>query len=332
MRLTRSLRAKGQRSTRKQKGGAEWYKTTFSEFLANFQPRLENELDTETVKKIMGIISPENTEKNIGNWFEVIRYQDILMRVGLEIALEKIDPIEYIKTVTDQTEVINKMVGIFKDLEGVIRLGQGTGLTESIKSPAKPTNKFDMIFKVRDERGLEISKLLLNPKKIENLLIQAVAQIIYMLHNEKNYEETLRPTDNELLKENLINKWTYYTVNFIQNESNEEIRDAWVLGDKPVDEASIRAFWSDFINELKKDVSPITSDKYGTLAAKLLRIYKEKKDIIDLTNFGSIIKYSVDMPPENDTKGTLLERIDVGRASFLLHLDGSVKVLKSQNQ
>jgi hypothetical protein len=317
MRLTRSLRTKGQRSTRKQKGGAEWYKTTFSEILSNFQQRLEKELDTEIVKKIMGIISPENTEKNVGNWFEVIRYQDILMRVGLEIALEKIDPIEYIKTVTDQTEVINKMVGIFKDLEGVIRLS------------TEPTNKFDMIFKVRDERALEISKLLLNPKRIENLLIQAVAQIIYMLHDEKNYEETLGPTDNQLLKENLINKWTYYTVNFIQNESNEEIRDAWVLGDKSVDEAGIRVFWTDFISELKTGTGPITSDNYGTLAAKLLRIHKEKKDIIDITNFGGKIEYSVDMPPENDTKGTVLEHIDVDRASFLFHLDGSVKVLMS---
>lgn len=335
-RLTRSMRIKSARITRKkQRGGVdEWYHTGFSdELLENFQKKLEEVLDIETVKKMMALVNPEKMGSQINNWFEVNRYQDILMRVGLEIALEKIpNPIEYIKTVTDQSKDINNMVSIFKDLEGVISLGVGTDLTEDIKSSAAPTNKFEMIFKDRKERGLEISKLLLNPKRIENLLVQAVAQIIYMLHDDKNYEETLGPTDNELLKENLINKWTYYVVNYVQNESNAEIRDSWVLGDEPINIDDIRVFWTQFIDELKKDASLITeSDDNGILAAKLLRVHKEKKDILDISNFDGKIEYiEDDMPPETEIKGTLLEHVGVHSASFLLHLDGSIKVVMRQ--
>lgn len=349
-RLRESLKSgkKGLRQSRKnQRGGAEWFTSTSKYFTdATYKTKWQTYL-TETLPaaSVTDIIACLESKRTVDQWLNLSKYQDVILQTGIRIIVEditgksgSIDKDDIYQAIVQKTgslddaetkKDLDSLRELFNDLEKFISLGHGTVFTNDGKPPS---NKFEFMFKERTEAQQELAELLLHPKRIENTLIQSVAQVTVML-TKANLDEIkakLSADPKQLLFNSLVNKWTFYSINFVQNETNIEVRDSWVLGEEPKKTDEIRTFWSLFLTESLKDgYDYVANDDYGTLAAKFM---KAKLAGIDLLTYiktkGPTHPYTVDaLPPQANIKGSIFENLEPFTVFFLKHLEGAVELV-----
>jgi hypothetical protein len=348
---TLKARPKGLRQSRRagknQRGGAEWHTTTSKYFKeASYKTKWQNYLkEAIPAVSVTAIIACLESNKNVDQWLTLSKYQDAVMQTGLRIIMEDItgkvgsidkDDVyqEIVKKVgnlndADTKTDLDSLRDVFANLETFISLGHGTKFTGDKKAP---TNKFEFMFKQRDGVQQELAELLLHPKRIENMLVQSVAQIIVML-TKANLDEIktkLAADPHQILFNSLVNKWTFFSINFVQNETNMEVRDSWVLGEEPKKTADIKTFWTDFLTEsLKDEYKYAEGDDYGILAAKFMKAKLDGKDLLTFIKADAATApshtYTVDaLPPQPNIKDSIFENLEPFTVFFLKHLEGAV--------
>jgi hypothetical protein len=340
-------------SRRSQKGGAEWYTPTskyFTEasYKTKWQAYLKEVLPETAVTDIIACLESKRT---VDQWLTLIKNQDVVMQTGLRIIMEDItgkigtiekdDVYQAIVQKTgslDDTETQKDLASlreVFTDLEKLISLGHGT----DFGAGAAPTNKFEFMFKERAEIQQELAELLLHPKRIENTLIQSVAQVIVML-TKANLDEikgklgadATKP--NKILFDSLVNKWTFFSINFVQNETNIEVRDSWVLGEEPKKTDEIKTFWSLFLTESLKDgYAYVVNDDYGILAAKFMKAKLAGTDLLTFIKSDVATAPSHNytaspdaLPPQTNIKDSIFENLEPFTVFFLKNLEGAVEL------
>jgi len=349
VRRTRSKRSK---TTQNQVGGAPaWVSPTPSTYFTSalWTPKLTMPNAGNIIKlltdpdfiKFTTQYSPEYYTA----WLDAIKYQDQIYCAGLEIIIEEItgktgehyaDVIEKIKSnsLGDSTPLRT----MFTHLEHTLSLGHGT----DFKTAGDPTNKFEHMFKERIANSdkilkTEMAHLLLNPKRIENILVQSIAQIIVMLKDPGNLKEITESISNEILKKALINKWVFFSVHGTELQTNEEIRDAFLTGSEPCEVVrDILPFWTAFVEEIAKpggiDVSdfPLADDHstYGKLAAGLAKSPNLLDDITKVTAPDLTIDYS-SIPDGIDSSFGIFKKLAPNLVFFLKHLEGAIEATSS---
>jgi hypothetical protein len=372
VRTTRTHRQKGLRTTRKrnQVGGGEWFSPTGFEPLTGelaplnilFTPSTAD--DTDDKKK-----------QRINAWILAMQKQDELMRYGVRLAQKTFlgagggaagggaaDSDEELQTQvaaqidtlydgTKEAETLTKMQQIFKDLEHVISLSAGT---DWARNP--PTNKFEMMFRStmgESEKKLELAGVLLNPARCENVLTQSVIEVIRMLLEGANLEQikpNLKGPHAELYKTLLIDKYTNFTVGYVQSTTNQTVRDGWILGGEFVsvegNDDSIKTFWTKFIKELIKESPAITPGEpvgkrsYATHAAKYLKAKKAGQQIFDeilkAADRDGFVPEGVAYPPAayldiayegTKTLRQMFKKLQPEDFLFLQHLEGGLSTI-----
>ena len=355
-RLRESLKArkKGLRQSRKnQKGGADWHTSTskyFTEasYKTKWQTYLAESLPAAAVTDISACFESKRT---VDQWLTLSKFQDVVMQTGLRIIVEDItgkvgtiDKDDVYQVIVQKTGSLDdaetkkdlaSLRDVFAELETFISLGHGTKFDAS-GAPA-PTNKFEFMFKERPEVQQELAELLLHPKRIENTLVQSVAQVIVMLTKE-NLDEIkgkLAADPHKILFNSLVNKWTFFSINFVQNETNIEVRDSWVIGEPPKKTDEIKIFWTDFLTEsLKDEYKYVKDDNYGILAAKFMKAKLAGTDLltfIKTTAPAPSHNYTTtpdDLPPQPNIKGSIFENLEPFTVFFLKHLEGAVELTR----
>lgn len=333
-------------SRRSQKGGAEWYTPTSKYFTeASYKTKWKDYL-TETLPaaSVTDIIACLESKRTVDQWLTLIKNQDLVMQTGLRIIVEditkkvgSIDNDEVYQAIVQKTGSLDisgtqadlaSLREVFTDLEQLISLGHGTKFTEDTDAPS---NKFEFMFKERPEIQQELAELLLHPKRIENTLIQSVAQVIVML-TKANLDEIkgkLGADPHKILFDSLVNKWKFFSINFVQNETNIEVRDSWVLGEPPKKTDEIKTFWSQFLTESLKDgYDYVDKDDYGILAAKFMKAKLAGTDLLTYIKTKAPAHTYTDaaLPPQTNIKDSIFENLEPFTVFFLKNLEGAVEL------
>lgn len=351
-RVRESLKArkKGLRQSRKnQKGGANWHTSTSKYFTdasykTKWQTYLAESLPAAAVTDISACFESKRT---VDQWLNLSKYQDVVMQTGLRIIVEDItgedgtiDKDDVYQAIVQKTGSLNAdetqknlsfLREAFTNLEKFISLGHGTNFDAS--GTPELTNKFEFMFKERLEVQQELAELLLHPKRIENMLVQSVAQVIVMLTKE-NLDEIkgkLAADPHKILFNSLVNKWTFFSINFVQNETNIEVRDSWVIGEPPKKTDEIKIFWTDFLTEsLKDEYKYAEGDDYGILAAKFMKAKLAGTDLltfIKTTDPTLSYIYTEDaLPPQPNIESSIFKNLEPFTVFFLKHLEGAVEL------
>jgi len=283
-------------------------------------------------------------------WLNAIKYQDHIYRVGLEIIIEDLTQ----KTDKEQqySDILTKImsntlpknadvVSLFTSLEHILSLTHG-----STFKVGDPTNKFEHMFRTRmlapqqkfPTLETEMANLLLNPKRIENILVQNVASIIVMLKEATNLQDILPSLANPILKAALIKKWMFFTIHGTELQTNEDVRDAFLTGSEPCKNPEILEFWTAFVDELGKAQGPPNAAEfpfddngvsYGILAAKMAKSPTLLADIAavaipDLV-YEKAAKDSIPDGIEASPVGGIFKRLVPNLVFFLKHLEGAIE-------
>jgi hypothetical protein len=351
VRTTRTNKTK-LRVTRKQTGGAPSYAAPLPKYFTGSyiakwttklaKPELVRLLTDPTLSVAVGTTySPEYYTA----WMDAIKYQDRIYRAGLEIIIEDLTQktgdqqySDIITKITSNTLPQNTdVISLFTTLEHILSLTHGSKFTQG-----DPTNKFEYMFRTRllspnpkyPPLETEMANLLLNPKRIENILIQNVASIIVMLKEATNMQEILLSLANPILKAALIKKWMFFSVHGTELQTNEEIRDSFLTGFPPCTIVDILQFWIAFVEELEQQgpvTIPATGFKdeypiYGILAAKLAK----NSNLLDEITKVAVAPIAIDYASIPDgigqsPVGGIFTKLIPNLVFFLKHLEGAIE-------
>ena len=321
-RVTRSNRAPSLRRTRKrthnQVGGAPFYQPTSTYFVdisfvdisGTWATKLgEAGVPAVSVTKILELFTykatadlsganlsgadPSGADPSGANlsgaWLDANKYRNPIMKVGLEIIMEKLqitndtseeEILTKIKDfkAKDTDEFVKNLKELFTDLEKILTLDH-TSIKFDTDRNAEDS-KLERMFKKGDMITQELSLLLLYPMRIQNLLIQSVADIILMLKEGDEMEKIKANVTDNILKTILVNKWANYSTELCMSQTNDDIRDNFAEGLKPTTIEGVKEFWGSFVDQLNQvDISFNTPENLninlGILACEYAKHLKD---------------------------------------------------------
>ena len=300
-RVTRSNREVGLRRTRKrthnQVGGAPFYQSKsdyfrniiFVDISGMWVTKLgEAKVPEVSVTKILELFTYNATADLSGAWLDANKYRNPIMKVGLEIIMNELGiknemkEEEILTKIKDfhtkgTTEFVNNLKELFTDLEKILTLGHTSIDFEKDRTSDKDS-KLEMMFKKGDMITQELSLLLLYPMRIQNLLIQSVADIILMLQDKGEMEKIKTNVTDNILKTILVNKWANYSTELCMSQTNDNIRDNFAEGVKPTTIEEVKEFWESFVDQLTKDPIQFTADINKDLGILACEYAKHLKD------------------------------------------------------
>lgn len=322
-RVTRSNRAPSLRHTRKrshnQVGGAPFYQPIskyFVDISGTWVTKLgEAGVPAVSVTKILelftykaSIIGPPDTLS--GAWLDANKYRNPIMKVGLEILMNELGITnemteeDILKKITEfQTagtaEFVKNLKELFTDLEKILTLDHTSINFEEPRTPAKDS-KLELMFKNGDMITQELSLLLLYPMRIQNLLIQSVAEIILMLREGDEMEKIKTNVTDNILKTILVNKWAHYSTELCMSQTNDTIRDSFAEGHVPTTFEEVKDFWESFVDQLNKDTIQFSEPEnlnidLGILACEYAKHLKDSNgaDFLDSNKLKGLKDYEL---------------------------------------
>lgn len=221
-------------------------------------------LELFTYKNADEITGPPDTLS--GAWLDANKYRNLIMKVGLEILMNKLGITnemkeeEILTKIKDfhtkgTTEFVNNLKELFTDLEKILTLNHRSINFDNLRNSAEDS-KLELMFKKGDMITQELSLLLLYPMRIQNLLIQSVADIIIMLKEGDEMEKIKTNVTDNILKTILVNKWANYSTELCMSQTNDNIRDNFAEGLKPTTIEEVKEFWESFVDQLNQvDIS-----------------------------------------------------------------------------
>ena len=299
-RVTRSNRAPSLRHTRKrthnQVGGAPFYKpksdyfhnNSFVDISGMWVTKLgEAGVPAVSVTKILELFTYNATADLSGAWLDANKYRNPIMKVGLEIIMNelgitKMTEEEILTKIKDfQTtgtdKFVNNLKELFTDLEKILTLGH-TLIDFEKDRTSDQDSKLEMMFKKSDIITQELFLLLLYPMRIQNLLIQSVADIILMLQDKGEMEKIKTNVTDNILKTILVNKWANYSTELCMSQTNDNIRDNFAEGVKPTTIEGVKDFWESFVDQLNKEpiqFTEVINKDLGILACEYAKHLKD---------------------------------------------------------
>ena len=223
-----------------------------------------------------------------GAWLDANKYRNPIMKVGLEIIMEKLqitndtseeEILTKIKDfkAKDTDEFVKNLKELFTDLEKILTLNHRSINFDNPRNSAEDS-KLELMFKNDNMITQELSLLLLYPMRIQNLLIQSVAEIILMLQEGDEMEKIKANVTDNILKTILVNKWANYSTELCMSQTNDDIRDNFAEGLKPTTIEGVKEFWGSFVDQLNKDPIQFTGDINKDLGILACEYAKHLKD------------------------------------------------------
>ena len=299
-RVTRSNRAPSLRRTRKrthnQVGGAPFYQPTSDYFKGEYvtpdgtwAAKLVNAgVPAPSVEKILELFTYKATADLSGAWLDANKYRNPIMKVGLEILMNELGITNEMteedilkKIIEFQTagtaDFVKNLKELFTDLEKILTLNHRSINFDNPRNSAEDS-KLELMFKNDNMITQELSLLLLYPMRIQNLLIQSVAEIILMLQEGDEMEKIKANVTDNILKTILVNKWANYSTELCMSQTNDDIRDNFAEGLKPTTIEGVKEFWGSFVDQLNKDPIQFTGDINKDLGILACEYAKHLKD------------------------------------------------------
>lgn len=299
-RVTRSNRAPSLRRTRKrthnQVGGAPFYQPTSDYFKGEYvtpdgtwAAKLVNAgVPAPSVEKILELFTYKATADLSGAWLDANKYRNPIMKVGLEILMNELGITNEMteedilkKIIEFQTagtaDFVENLKELFTDLEKILTLNHRSINFDNPRNSAEDS-KLELMFKNDNMITQELSLLLLYPMRIQNLLIQSVAEIILMLQEGDEMEKIKANVTDNILKTILVNKWANYSTELCMSQTNDDIRDNFAEGLKPTTIEGVKEFWGSFVDQLNKDPIQFTGDINKDLGILACEYAKHLKD------------------------------------------------------
>ena len=242
-----------------------------------------------SVTKILELFTYNATADLSGAWLDANKYRNPIMKVGLEIIMNelgitKMTEEEILTKIKDfQTtgtdKFVNNLKELFTDLEKILTLNHRSIDFEKDRTPDQDS-KLEMMFKKGDIITQELFLLLLYPMRIQNLLIQSVADIIIMLKEGDEMEKIKTNVTDNILKTILVNKWANYSTELCMSQTNDNIRDNFAEGVKPTTIEGVKDFWESFVDQLNQvDISLNKTENlninFGILACEYAKHLKD---------------------------------------------------------
>jgi hypothetical protein len=223
-----------------------------------------------------------------GAWLDANKYRNPIMKVGLEILMNELgitnemteeDILKKIKNfqTTGTGVFVENLKELFTDLEKILTLNHRSINFDNPRNSAEDS-KLELMFKNDNMITQELSLLLLYPMRIQNLLIQSVAEIILMLQEGDEMEKIKANVTDNILKTILVNKWANYSTELCMSQTNDDIRDNFAEGLKPTTIEGVKEFWGSFVDQLNKDPIQFTGDINKDLGILACEYAKHLKD------------------------------------------------------
>ena len=273
-RVTRSNRAPSLRHTRKrshnQVGGAPFYQPTSDYFKGEYVAPdgtwaiklKEAGVSDSSVEKILELFTYKAADLS-GAWLDANKYRNPIMKVGLEILMNELGITNEMteegilkKIMEFQTagtaDFVKNCKELFTNLEKILTLDHTSINFEEPRTSAEDS-KLEQMFKDGDIITQELSLLLLYPMRIQNLLIQSVAEVILMLQEDAEMDKLKANVTDAILKTILVNKWAHFSTELCMSQTNENIRDSFAEGHVPTTFEEVKVFWGSFVDQLNKD-------------------------------------------------------------------------------
>jgi len=354
-RVTHSRRSVGNRVTRKrnQKGAGQIVDVTAyftAEKIAAFGNALKTAgLPDNITANIIKLFKykkdslPSTPDAELVDaWLLTNKYQDVILQTGLAMVKNELG-----------NNMVTAIRDMFTNLIPVIFFKEALPFEETI-TPATDS-KFELMFKA-NAPSKEITELLLYPKRIENLLVQSVAEIIVMLSKDNELQKIVSQLD-DTTRPLLIDKWSIFSRGFCTIQINKfEIRDNFPTCREPIQQEMVTSFWSQFIIGMDSDLetridlpsggdaNKDLNDALGFLSGCYAKWYCTGKQ----GDFYSMLK----MPSSNlvstadqdnmldgpqigaknlitsATLGGIFDKLLIQTVTYLKHLEGSVELIK----
>lgn len=299
-RVTRSNREFGLRRTKKrshnQVGGAPFYQPTSDYFKGEYvtpdgtwASKLVNAgVPAPSVEKILELFTNGSTTDLSGAWLDANKYRNPIMKVGLEILMNELG----ISNEMTEEDILQKITGfqtagtadfvknlkeLFTNLEKILTLDHTSINFEEPRNSAEDS-KLELMFKNGDMITQELSLLLLYPMRIQNLLIQSIAEVVLMLQEEGEMEKIKANVTDNILKTILVNKWAHYSTELCMSQTNDNIRDSFAEGHVPTTFEEVKVFWESFVDQLNKEDIKFTENiniDLGILACEYAKHLKD---------------------------------------------------------
>ena len=254
-------------------GGAPFYQPTSDYFKGEYvtpdgtwAAKLVNAgVPAPSVTKILELFTYKAADLS-GAWLDANKYRNPIMKVGLEILMNELGITNemteegILKKIMEfhtkgTTEFVNNLKELFTDLEKILTLNHRSINFDNLRNSAEDS-KLELMFKKGDMITQELSLLLLYPMRIQNLLIQSVADIIIMLKEGDEMEKIKTNVKDNILKTILVNKWANYSTELCMSQTNDNIRDNFAEGLKPTTIEEVKEFWESFVDQLNQvDIS-----------------------------------------------------------------------------
>ena len=283
-------------------------------------------------------------------WLLANKYQDVILQTGLAMIKNELKIVDMVIDESKHSAIRD----MFTNLIPIIFFKEALPF-EEVRVPAADS-KFETMFKAPVANN-EITELLLYPKRIENLLVQSVAEIIVMLSTNNELNNIVSKLD-AITRPLLIDKWSIFSRGFCTIQINKfEIRDNFPTCREPIKQEMVTSFWTQFIFGMQTDLSgnitlPKGSDAnkdlndalgflsgcyakwyctgkqgdfYSMLKIPSSNLVTEKNNMEDAPQIGATNLIT------SATLGGIFDKLLVQTVTYLKHLEGSVERIKSMS-
>jgi hypothetical protein len=183
-RKTRSVRKHSQRRTRKQRGGANWYRipeeraTIWRTYMTENAPTLKERLPLLFDISGDNRLTSDNLSAVMEEYMRIIEYQDELFAAAIEIIKRQLDksnaaPADLIEASPTIDGRKTDLMAYMDDVEALINFNVDTKVNDELGKTKLQS--------IRSTDAETLTTLLLYPKRVENVFIQALAEIFVFL-------------------------------------------------------------------------------------------------------------------------------------------------------
>lgn len=245
MRTTRRIRHVGRRHTKKQKGGAPFYRIPAERIEAWRSAISDSKLFDSMSSLFEDRESMTGRETDILNHhINILERQDELFSAAMDIIREKLNIVSTDDIIARAAEIDGRreeLIVYIDDVESLINFSIDGTIDRELGATK--------LQQIRSEAE-SLSTLLLFPTRLQNIFIQSLAQICYgLLKDDAILTKIESPNAQKILAE----QYKAYTHSTAYQLTSRDLRDGFFLN-QGVEEfkKNIDIFWTDFVAELVK--------------------------------------------------------------------------------
>lgn len=356
MRTTRRIHRQGRKYTRKQRGGAAFYRIP--------SERIEAWRSAISDRKLFDSLSTlfEDRESMVGreeeimnHYINILERQDDLFGAVMDIIRKKLGVASTDDIIARSAEIDGRREEFMPYIDDVENLINFT--VDGVVNRRLGATKLQQI---RDETE-SLSTLLLFPARLQNVFIQSLSQICVGLLKDADILTKLTSPNAQAI---LAEQYKAYTHSTAYQMTARDLRDGFFLNQGVVNfKGNVNQFWYDFVAELVKirdggEIFKLSGDcpqglhtaSWGYIAANVFGLAKIKKidDILQI--FTDVCLTTPALPADSErhhipnakydsvkiregpTFAALMSNMDDTTLQFILQLSYTIQKLQAEEQ